>query len=227
MKNIFVLVTLCALIALSYFALKPSTEDNPEFTQQLPWQIEQLNEGGTRIFGIRPGQTRVIEALSILGEDHDLAIIIDQADKAGLEIYYSHFKAGPLAGKLILSVNTTTVDLEAMAEDANKADFMASGARKFELNRKDLNSIQTLSIKGISFLPSASLSREIIEQRFGKAEKEFMVDKDLYFLYPKLGLSITLNDKTKEVLQYVHPDDFASLRAPLETRVKTTLEQRP
>jgi len=221
MKYFISITAFIAFIAVCYFALKPTPSNELAKDLALPWQIEQLADGGTQVFGVRPGTTTVADSLRILGEDHDLAIIIDRNDVAGLEIYFSHFKAGPLAGKLILSVKAEKAQLEEMATHANKSSYMASGSRKFELNREDLSNIQSLPVNGISFLPGASLSREIIEQRFGRADEEISLGESLYFLYPAVGLSISLNEQAKEVLQYVHPKDFDSMRAPL---VRTSAE---
>jgi len=214
MKILTVSLGLSALIAMAYFALMPSGSP-PTNPSNLPWQITRLPSGGTEVFGIQPGITRIDEALQILGEDHDLAVIIDKEDRAGLEVYFSHFKAGPLAGKLILNARIDNDSLEAMAAGANKSSYMASGSRKFQLNSQDLQSAQQLILEGISFIPAATLSKEIIEQRFGLEYTLVQIEDSHYFLYPALGLSIALNKEAKEVLQYVHPEQFALVSEPL------------
>ena len=215
MKTLAITLSLGALIVIAYFALKPSGAPGAMPTN-LPWQITQLPSGGTEVFGIRPGLTRIDEALQVLGEDHDLAVIIDSQDRAGLEVYFSHFKAGPLAGKLILSARVDSESLEAMAAGAHKSNYMASGSRKFQLNTKDLQRAQQLTLEGISFIPAASLSKDIIEQRFGTEYTLIEIEESEYFLYPELGLSITLNKEAKEILQYVHPQHFALVSEPLK-----------
>ena len=215
MKSIAVTLGIGALIAMAYFALKPSGAPSAMPTN-LPWQITQLPSGGTEVFGIRPGLTRIDEALQVLGEDHDLAVIIDSQDHAGLEVYFSRFRAGPLAGKLILNARVDNESLEAMAAGAHKSSYMASGSRKFQLNTQDLKRAQQLILEGISFIPAASLSKDIVEQRFGTEYTLIQTEQSDYFLYPELGLSITLNKEAKEVLQYVHPQHFALVSEPLK-----------
>jgi len=214
MKTLLITLGLSALIALAYFSLMPSGVPSTS-PVNLPWQITRLPAGGTEVFGISPGITRIDEALQVLGEDHDLAVIIDKEDRAGLEVYFSHFKAGPLAGKLILNARIDSESLEAMAAGANKSSYMASGSRKFQLNSQDLQSAQQLILEGISFIPAATLSKEIVEQRFGQDYSLIQTEASDYFLYPELGLSITLNKEAKEVLQYVHPEKFALVSEPL------------
>jgi len=214
MKTIVISLGLGTLIAIAYFALMPSGVPSASPTN-LPWQITRLPDGGTEVFGIRPGITRIDEALQVLGEDHDLAVIIDKEDRAGLEVYFSHFKAGPLAGKLILNARIDSESLEAMAAGANKSSYMASGSRKFQLNSQDLQRAQKLVLEGVSFIPAATLSKEIVEQRFGQEYRLVQTEDSDYFLYPTLGLSITLNKEAKEVLQYVHPEQFALVSEPL------------
>jgi hypothetical protein len=216
MKTLIISLSACALIALAFFALKPSATQ-PAKLGNLPWQITPLSSGGTEVFGIRPGATRIDEALKVLGEDHDLAVIMDKQDHAGLEVYFSHFKAGPLAGKLILSAQIDSDSLEAMAAGAGKSSYMASGSRKFQLNSEDLQRAQALILEGISFIPAASLSKDIVEQRFGLEYTLVESEDSQYFLYPILGLSITLNKDAKEVLQYVHPEHFSLVSEPLKS----------
>ncbi len=215
MKKASIYLGLALLIGTLFFALKPKPQGSEVQTGSsgLPWQI-QLTENGSEVFGLRPGYSSVETALSVLGEDHDLAIIIDKDDHAGLEIYFSHFKAGPLAAKLILSVAASQETLESMASHADHSSYMASGSRKFQLNQNDLLSIQTLTIEGISFIPAARLTLDIIEQRFGKAAAVHGIENGHFLLYPELGLSITLNEDAKDVLQYVRPSDFHLISEP-------------
>jgi len=215
MKTLAISLGLSAFIAMAYFALMPSASP-PTHPTSLPWEITRLPSGGTEVFGIQPGITRIDEALQILGEDHDLAVIIDKEDRAGLEVYFSHFKSGPLAGKLILSARIDNDSLETMAAGAIKSSYMASGSRKFQLNSRDLKRAQQLILEGISFIPAATLSKEIVERRFGLEYTLVQTEDSHYFLYPALGLSIALNKETKEVLQYVHPEQFALVSEPLE-----------
>lgn len=175
-----------------------------------------LADGSSRVFGIQLEESTVAETLSTLGEDHELAIISDQNDRSGLEIYYSHFSAGPIKGKLIIAVTAAQETLEKMQARANSSSYTASGSRKFLITAEDLHQIQHWPVNNIAFIPSASLDEDIIKARFGQADQVVSISEDeTHFLYPHKGLDITLNANGKEVLQYVAPRSFSRLAEPL------------
>jgi len=42
----------------------------------------------------------------------------------------------------------------------------------------------------------------------------------VHWLYPAIGLDLTVNDKGKEVLLYVKPADFSRVTAPLQDKTE-------
>jgi len=218
MKKSLVIAVATLSLALAYWLLKPAPSTDATFRHSLPWQIDTLPEGRTQVFGLILGESTLGEALTNLGEDHQMAVIINSDDVAGLEVYASHFRAGPLKGKLIISAFTDESDLEAMRQRASDAKYMASGARRFLLAPEDRDHAEGLAIRSISFIPDANLDAEIITGRFGEPAQIIASGEELHhYLYPALGLDITLNSKGKELLQYVAPRDFALLAEPLQS----------
>lgn len=208
---------LLGAIAIAYYALKPAPAAERQYSTSLPWQIEQLSDMRTRVFGLIPGYSTVRETLAQLGIDHDIAIISDKDDNSGLEIYFSHFKAGPLAGKLIVTVDANEKQLLQMRENAGHSEYMASGSRKFLLNTTDLAAAQAMRITSINFIPSAQLDAAVIDARFGTAAQRIESGAgSTHYLFPELGLDITLNDDASDSLQYVAPAEFERLSGPLQ-----------
>ena len=217
MKTLIHLALITALLGLSYWLFQPAPDSDSQFRHSLPWQIELDRDGRSQVFGLTLDKSTLGDASELVGEDHKLAIVIDSDDHAGLELYASHFLAGPLKGKLLITADADQDELETMRHNASDAKYMASGARQFELNPEDLARVRQLPIKSIGFIPAANLDREVIEARFGKpASVVASSEESEHFLYPKLGLDITLNREGKEMLQYVAPRDFALLSEPLE-----------
>ncbi|MGB5717468.1 MAG: hypothetical protein WBN81_10270, partial [Gammaproteobacteria bacterium] len=77
-------------------------QPNDEAVTGLPWQIDRLPGGVTRVFGITLGQTTLAEAIELMGDDMKLAIIAAPHESGTVEAYYSHHSAGPITGKMIL-----------------------------------------------------------------------------------------------------------------------------
>jgi len=191
----------------------------------LPWQIETFEDGSSEVFGVHLNQTTLAQVEELLGEGVEKAIIVDQSNQIGLEMYLKRFKAGVLEGKLILTGAFSPSELEAMINNLEQGKYMASGARILTPTPADWETAQHHKVAAIAFVPAINLDRELIEQRFGKAKEVLNVAEQLHFLYPSLGLSIALNDNGKEVLQYVAPKHFHKLRQPLLNNSQSTLEK--
>jgi hypothetical protein len=196
------------VILLSVFPLLNQSE-NTEPLKDLPWQIEIQPDGSTQVFGLYIGTSRLTDALDILGNDSELAIIAASDEVGRLEMYYGHFKAGVISGKLILSTKANENNLKYWRDNAIKSDYVATGrAKKYSLSAGDLPQLLDEVITGLTFIPAVNLDEEIILKRFGEPEKRIQSDNAIHFLYPDKGLDITLHDDAKEVLQYVVPYEF-------------------
>jgi len=178
----------------------------------LPWQIERLPGGHTRVFGITPGQTPFAEAIERLGNDLDLALIAAPHESGAIEAYYSHHSAGPVTGKLFLVLDIDADALIAMRERA----FQDGGTRRYRLHPDDLPAAYAAAVKVISFMPSYDLDEEIVQARFGTPAEVIQEDEQQqHWLYPEKGLDLILNAEGKELLQYLPPAEFGAYRARL------------
>ncbi len=217
MKIFFSLFVLVVLFLAAYpFLNKP--EKSKELTG-LPWQIELLEDGSTKIFGLQPGKSLLTDALEILGDDMDIAIIVatNSDDVGNLEMYYGHYKAGLLSGKLILQTSASKQDIKRWRENSPKFEFMPTGrAKKHILLDDDLPQVLEETILGITFVPAVNLDEKTILARFGEPAQRIELAGVIHFLYPEKGLDIALHEESKEVLQYVAPDAFDKLVLPLQ-----------
>lgn len=221
MKTIAIVVAaLVALIVLPFVpALISTFSGSPPAQRQeqaLPWQIEALPDGGSRVFGLSLGHATLADARSRFGPDAQVALIVAPGETGAVEAYYESFSAGFVAGKLVLTVDTTPEMRAEMLKRANKAEYMESSTRRIELSDADLRNVAAMPVSAVVFIPSAQLDEQVVLQRFGQpAERLRASEHAEHFLYPALGLDLVLDAKGKELLQYVAPRDFARLRAPL------------
>lgn len=222
-SKIIIVVTL-ALAVAGYFLLEPAPTDT-EAPSNLPWQIELDSEGRSRVFGITLESTTVAQMIERLGQDHELAIISDNNDQSGLEVYFSHFAAGPIKGKLIARIQADSQTLNTMQASASRKSYTSSGSRKFMLNEQDLERIRQWPVDSLSFIPSANLDEAIILSRFGEPDQRIHTEAGIqHFLYTNKGLDIALSEDTKELLQYVAPRNFNQLLAPLQNIEPPTID---
>ena len=207
----FIVVALLAAYPFYY-----QSEDT-ETLSGLPWQIEISADGSTQVFGLHVGHSRLADAIEILGDDMELAVIAGSGETGSLEMYYGHYKAGLLSGKLVLQTDIDEQDLNRWRDNAVKSEYMATGkAKKYTLSADDLPQVLDEVIVGLTFVPAVNLDEAVILARFGVPAERVQLDGVEHFLYPKKGLDIALHEHSKEVLQYVEPRAFQKLLQPLE-----------
>lgn len=214
MKAFFALFALLAIVLAVYPFFNPP--DNGDTVSGLPWQIELQPDGSTRVFGLHIGSSRLSDAYKILGNDMELAIIAATDEGGKLEMYYGHYQAGLLSGKLVLQTNAAAQDIRQWRENAVKSEYMASGrAKKYTLSDDDASRILDEVITGLTFIPAVNLDEAVILARFGAPDERIQSAGVTHYLYPAKGLDIALHEEAREVLQYVPPGAFQQLRQPL------------
>jgi hypothetical protein len=213
MKYFLALLLLIIMAAVSLVSFNKDEQHNNDPVTGLPWQIDILPGGDTRVFGIVPGRTTLGEAIQQLGDDMELAIIAAPRETGTLEAYYSHHSFGPITGKLILVMDIDPGELAALRERA----FQDRGTRRHHLDPGDLPAAYRAPVKVINFMPSFNLDEEIAQARFGTPAEIIQVHAgQKHLLYPDKGLDLILSADGKEVLQYLSPGEFSAHRARLQ-----------
>ncbi len=204
------------LVLAIYPFIGMDKKDSPELTG-LPWQIEILADGRTKVFGLVPGQSRLQDAATALGDDYQLAIV-ESESSISLEMYFENYRAGLMTAKLVLVADTDESLLREWQQRAVKVDYMGSGqAKKYGLTEADRLVAMQAVLRAIACIPAVNLDADIIHKRFGEPAG-VVADKAgvEHYLYPAKGLVISASASAKEVLQYVAPRAFASLSEPLQ-----------
>lgn len=216
MKKILPLLILLLIVLIVVPLLRQQESPRKQMTD-LPWQVEVLPGGYSKVFGLKLGQSTFNDALNKLGHDMELAIIAETDEDGSLEMYYSRFMAGMLSGKLILGTEMDKSELLRLQDRAISSKVLESGSRKFTLAREDLPTAYEATIDSITFIPAVDIDAKVADVRFGPPAERIQLSKQIeHFLYPDIGLDLIINHKGKEILQYVAPRAFDRLRDPLE-----------
>ncbi len=185
-------------------------------TSGLPWQIETLPGGESRVFDLTLGKSTLTDARARFGPEMELAIVATPTEAGNVEGYYETLTLGFVAGKMIITADLPQDVIEGMRERAPKTEYMQSTTRKATLAEADRALALAAPIRGIAFIPSAQLDEAVILERFGQPAERIRVGENLeHFLYPAKGLDVVLDSKGRELFQYVAPARFDALRAPL------------
>ena len=211
----FFAVFLIIAVSLAIYPFFDGDSEKPGLAG-LPWQIELHEDGLTEVFGVTIGRSTLAAALEVLGDDMELAIVVQGDQSGSLEMYYGHYRVGLLGGKMVLQADADQAELERWRDNAVRYDYMATGnAKKFYLAESDLQQALRSTITGITFVPNVNLDEEVVLARFGDAEQRLERDGAIHFLYPHKGLHIAISNDVKDVLQYVPPARFDKLSEPI------------
>lgn len=215
-RHTFLKVLGLTLIAL-FIGIVVIPGSPPDAGKNLPWQVEQLAGGSSRVFGISLGETPVIELQKRLREQSEVTLFAMPDGSKSLEVYFDRSSFSGLAAKLVLTVALSEEQLEGVFERGVRISTQGDGSRKVTLSHDDLVLVQNSAIDSITYLPKIRLERELVTARFGEPDEVITDPKGEveHWLYPKLGLDLTLDPKGKAVLQYVMPKKFDDLRGPL------------
>ena len=217
MKFALSLIALVVLaLVLPFFIPGSGKQEGVDPDSNLPWQIAVDGQGGSSVFGLKPGVSTLGDVRRRLGDGIEVAIIAEPNEIGTLEGYYAQLPLGFVLAKMIVTVDLPDEAISAMRERAVRAKQLESTTRRITLHPDDLAAADKLPIRAISVIPAVNLDEATVVQRFGEPGERIVVsDKRTHLLYPKLGLDVVVDKDGKELLQYVAPQQFARLREPL------------
>lgn len=193
-------------------------------SDKLPWQITQLENGQSSVFGITLNKTSLRDAFQSLDVFPETALFVHKDGRANLEAFISSVSISGLTAKMILEYGVSEENKKFYIESSVKKEGTPSGAFKYSLNEKDLLAAMQAPVISISYIPYAQFDDEIIMQRFGIADETIEINENSsILLYPDLGLSLTYNKEEKEFLQYVAPAEFDRLRSLARNQKATSI----
>ncbi|MCK6411033.1 MAG: hypothetical protein L6Q55_01240 [Azonexus sp.] len=203
-------------VLLSLLVPNPGKSPDARVLSLLPWSIELLPEGKSKVFGVILGESKLADLQQVLGDDLELAIVAAPGEEGSLEAYFPQLMLGFVQARMIVTVDVPETQISGMRERASKAEYMEGATRKIRLHPDDLLRVRDFPIRAIAVIPMANLDEAVLLERFGVPGERIQVSPErLHLLYPEKGLDVLLDREAKELLQYVPPRNFSMLRDPL------------
>ena len=217
-KHIFLSVlgfSILAIIAGTFLSSMMEDRVNLGF----PWQIEHMPDGSIKVFQVHLGQTKLLDAEKQFGVPAELTLFAPENGPSVVEAYFNDLTIGGLKAKVVASFDLSDHQIEQIYNRGVRVSTLGSGTRKVTLHNDDIIFIKSTPIAGLTYLPSINLDDQLIEKRFGQPDEKVVdpVSGAVHWLYANKGVDVTLSDDAKEVLQYVIPENFSKLVAPLKT----------
>ncbi len=217
---LYLIAFVVAALIIPFFIPSSGKQEGVDPNSNLPWQITLDGQGGSSVFGLKPGVSTLGEVRQRFGSEMELAIVAEPNEVGMLEGYYSGVSLGFVMAKMVVTVDAKDEAIIAMRDRALRAKHMDSTTRKITLNADDVAAADQMLVKAISVIPTVNLDEATVIQRFGPpGERVEISEKRVHLLYPQQGLDVVVDGNGKELLQYVAPRNFASLREPLRAAV--------
>lgn len=182
-----------------------------------PWHIEHPTPGGLKIFGLTLGVSNTDDADRSFGEQAEPSLFKSPAGDLVMEMYYEEVRPAGLKAKLVMVIDVSPSEIQAMYERGARMSSTGSG-KKISLSKEDLMRVQQLPIGSITYMPSIKLDEPTLIKRFGQPAQRIKEKKTgtVHWLYPQHGVDIAMNSNAKPILQYIAPKNFEKLTRPLE-----------
>jgi len=220
MKRTIILLALILIIATAMWLSYTDTARQVEVTD-LPWQVEVLPDGTSRVFGINLGRSSLKEVSQAFEAIPEIAVFQEADGQLRLEAYFGRIRLGVLEARVVAHVAVDAASLAAMVARAPSSEPMPSGARKLGLTEDDIAAVYGETVDALTYIPTAEYDAQIVETRFGEPAAIRQINEtQRYWLYPGIGLALLLGDEEREVLEYVPPRDFDALEARLPAAVE-------
>ncbi|MFK5914400.1 MAG: hypothetical protein QM484_08490 [Woeseiaceae bacterium] len=217
MKKITFLVFVVLFVVL--FLLRQSPERQGKIVNVYPWQVEIVDKGATKVFGITLNTSTLKDVNQRFNMAPSIALY-ELKNERVLEAYYKNKSLGGLIGSFIISLNANTEQLNKLQAASKKQERTKNREVKYLIGTKDVLLLNEIIVKNITYIPTVQLDEATIIQRFGEPASKLKLktkEKGWHYLYPEIGLDIIYKEEGKEVLQYVLPKNFNEWTASLRS----------
>lgn len=209
-------IAVFAGIALQFILVNPTPDD---IRGKFPWNVTADEQGHSNVFGLTLGKSTMGDGLARFMTDTEVSLFVSPDNDYVVEAFFKNINLAGLGANIILTADLSEEQLHLMYERGSRISTMGSGTRKVTLNYDDLTIARNAPIRTLTYLPKVNLDPEIIVKRFGEPQSKIVEEKDgeslEHWLYPSVGLDITVSKNRKEILQYISPKLFHELSQPL------------
>lgn len=193
-----------------------SSQQQP-VAQFLPWQIEPTAKGSIRVFGLTLGESTLQNAEDVFHGGAKVSLFVSPDGHYKVEAYFEKVILGGFSARLVMVMALNQEQLAAMFQRGARLSNLGDGRKKVTLASNDQQTVFVTPIESIAYLTPARLDDDVLLKRFGEPAQRIRETETntTHWLYPDLGLDVALNGEGRAVLQYVSPQQFSVLLAPL------------
>lgn len=195
-------------LAIGYF-IYPDPPMEAVDPKQLPWHITLDKQQRSTVLGLTINQSTLQDAVNAFGEDAAMALYAG-AEQPSIEVYFAYVKKAGLTAKVIITLDVTNKEAEALLSNANSRMQSNSAIPKIDINPADRYKALAMKISSITYIPKYSgLDQSYLIDRFGIPSHRLKLSATATQLfYKSIGLSVISDSDGKEVFQYAQPSQL-------------------
>lgn len=204
-----ILALVAVMLGAFYLFAPPPDPATMQPRTDLPWQITVNPDGSSRVFDLELGSATLADAMAKFGGLEGLAVFEPKDGPLALEGYFGNVQLGPLTAKVIIGLAASSAELEAIRATSIKREGSPTGDWKYILGDTPQQHAGR-RVRVISYVPGTrSLDADFFRQRFGEPDAWLQEnERAVSWFYPRIGLSVLIDDNAREVLEYLPPRDF-------------------
>lgn len=216
--SIKIKVLYAVLIALAIYTLWPTESGHEPATASRVWGAHINERGKLDVLGVVLGETTLKQAETVLHTQSERALFLELKEgKPRKETLEAFFPTSPDRAKIIIELDASPELLEQIKQHAYNPMAFPSGNAKLEIAPEHNADVEAQLVKSFTYIPPISLTTEMVEQHFGKSERQITdSDGNHHLLYPALGLDVVIAREGNPLLQFVPPSDFERLNGLLQ-----------
>ncbi|MCW8853577.1 MAG: hypothetical protein OQK72_02640 [Gammaproteobacteria bacterium] len=178
------------------------SDDIDQLDDAMPWNIQILENGSSRIMGITLGKTNIQDAHQIFAHFSETRLVTSNS-KTVLLAHFDELNLAGLLAEIDLIYDISETDLEKVRQQA-----VDTKQGQYQLVRESmLMDLLTTPVKQLIYKPYIDYDNNMISQRFGEPEeRESITESTEKLIYPALGLVIYLNTDGPEKFIYSRID---------------------
>ena len=163
----------------------------PPLPGYMPWEVDVLENGSVKIFGITLGKTRIQDANQILSSFPEVKILEDDKGQKGVYAIYDNLNIGGFIAKLTLEYDLTQQQVNELTQLAGRDET----GEYLPIPQQQAMELLTSQITSLKYEPEVDYDTNLVLQHFGQADEiTELNDSTQQLVYADRGLNVVLND---------------------------------
>lgn len=172
----------------------------------MPWEVDQLENGSLRVFGITLSKNSIQEANQIFAHfgKTRLKVTTDENEYQTYQLVanYDELIIGGLIAQIELSYQIEQKELQ-LIYDSLSMTSQSEGIKYYPVDTKTEIDYLNTAVSSVTYIPSVDYSMDDIRQNFGQpAEEKKLNDEEQLWSYPTMGLKVFIHNSKPDRFVY-------------------------